>query len=911
MINQIALSLVTLMLLTTACAPGEKKELDFGPGGDTPSNPDDQNPNIPKATSIQISWTRPLCRVNSTPLPIEEIGGYKLYFGFQEKIYEPAIDIANNQANTYTFPVQSNDTFHFAIESYDTDDLHSSKSESVIVKCQDGECQRISPPSKPPVNNCNNEVVNLAQEALSFKVVKNIKNDDNRPDRIMGQASCPAFPLKDKTKQNISLIKDAYRISLGRNAKIIQCGWRRHHTPETRKKHLVGYKKVNLHLPIYQMTTPIKFKNKIYIPYDLVLMDKKQKEKVALEAGAQTKGLKVLKALREVPLFRNSSRGSSHYDQKRLRGSFALINNSTYLSVDPGRLRICENDNENDKPGKNCISANDLSLPNYKMSSFTKRQIKRNRIPVIVLKADENIINEVYEQIKTGTSTIDIFQNLSFPGKTKYVSYSLALSGQEERQNYKNDLVKTSGQLDILKKILQFDHTNKIEQALRYFHTAQTKLKLTADQIKSHLPELINYATDIWSQEKQTDNELKALALDLLNIVYPDPSQNPVGEINTLYKLIKPMTYSPSYSLQVAQRMQDLGVDKVKQIIKDVNALKEEHFQKFQLLEVIEKIYRSPLADSDARIQYAIDTLIKLTERKDGYYFEGDIDLRYFTGKLTNYIQEFNITENQINLLRESIKKVFKIKYSDTTCCYDPYNITSDVFEESLAEIENLIFTKQLKQKRLDLVYNILDFLYSSKYVYMYSFDEAYQLTLKYIFEDEITASQFYGLRGKFTYWTSRGETFLQDKQRALNLAYQEYVNPNELVQKRYYRVSRFYNALKHYKHSSLRDKRNALNSALSFITSSSTPEEKYQFQLKIIRWFTNNFSKFLNSTQKMNKLKLYLYDTRISERTFERMEKTYRRLIKKGNSPKLALRKIENRFIYRISTDEDFTEDE
>ena len=83
---------------------------------------------------------------------------------------------------------------------------------------------------------------------------------------------------KDKTKQNISLIKDAYRISLGRNAKIIQCGWRRHHTPETRKKHLVGYKKVNLHLPIYQMTTPIKFKNKIYIPYDLVLMDKKQKE---------------------------------------------------------------------------------------------------------------------------------------------------------------------------------------------------------------------------------------------------------------------------------------------------------------------------------------------------------------------------------------------------------------------------------------------------------------------------------------------------------------------------------------------------------------------------------------------------------------------------------------------------------
>ncbi|MBT4793395.1 MAG: hypothetical protein HON90_17620, partial [Halobacteriovoraceae bacterium] len=151
------ISLLLLLLTLISCGVKTKRtsatlsKIPTENPGEPPEIP--TNPIYEQDVTLKISWTRPYCYTNNTELPLSEIGGYNFYFGLTKNVYEPTIDIAQNDATSFDFDINGDGTYHFTLETYDINNVQSEKATPVIVECLNNSCKQTSTPITS-VNTC-------------------------------------------------------------------------------------------------------------------------------------------------------------------------------------------------------------------------------------------------------------------------------------------------------------------------------------------------------------------------------------------------------------------------------------------------------------------------------------------------------------------------------------------------------------------------------------------------------------------------------------------------------------------------------------------------------------------------------------------------------------------------------------
>jgi hypothetical protein len=92
-------------------------------GGDTSED-------TPVVTSVTLAWNAPM--TNEDGSPIEDLAGYKLYYGQSSGDYPSFVDTGMN--SYYTGADLSPGTWCFAVTAYDTAGNESGKSEEVCTE---------------------------------------------------------------------------------------------------------------------------------------------------------------------------------------------------------------------------------------------------------------------------------------------------------------------------------------------------------------------------------------------------------------------------------------------------------------------------------------------------------------------------------------------------------------------------------------------------------------------------------------------------------------------------------------------------------------------------------------------------------------------------------------------------------
>lgn len=87
---------------------------------------------------LTFTWTAPTEREDTTPLPVSEIGGFKIYGNNQ------VIDVPIGTATTHTQNYIGRGMTEFMMTAYDTDGLESNMSLPVMIN--------LSAPPKEPIN---------------------------------------------------------------------------------------------------------------------------------------------------------------------------------------------------------------------------------------------------------------------------------------------------------------------------------------------------------------------------------------------------------------------------------------------------------------------------------------------------------------------------------------------------------------------------------------------------------------------------------------------------------------------------------------------------------------------------------------------------------------------------------------
>jgi hypothetical protein len=77
---------------------------------------------------LYVSWTAPTQYSDGTPMPIENIAGYKIHYGTSSGIYTNTID-AGNVTNYLVFGLQANVPYYFSITAYDLDGIDGAYSD--------------------------------------------------------------------------------------------------------------------------------------------------------------------------------------------------------------------------------------------------------------------------------------------------------------------------------------------------------------------------------------------------------------------------------------------------------------------------------------------------------------------------------------------------------------------------------------------------------------------------------------------------------------------------------------------------------------------------------------------------------------------------------------------------------------
>lgn len=89
----------------------------------------------PGPGQLTVSWTAPTARSDGTALPIEQIGGYKLYYGMAPGAYLETIDIPGPATTTATVEVPPG-VYYLVMTTYDTEGRESGYSPEISKTAQ-------------------------------------------------------------------------------------------------------------------------------------------------------------------------------------------------------------------------------------------------------------------------------------------------------------------------------------------------------------------------------------------------------------------------------------------------------------------------------------------------------------------------------------------------------------------------------------------------------------------------------------------------------------------------------------------------------------------------------------------------------------------------------------------------------
>jgi len=106
-----SLAALFMALQLSACSSG-------GGGGD----------NTVATGSASVSWARPTLREDNSTLPVEEIAGYRVYYGSASEDYQRDIDVVSDGSSNGTVTVDGLDvgsTYYFVVTAYDTEGRES------------------------------------------------------------------------------------------------------------------------------------------------------------------------------------------------------------------------------------------------------------------------------------------------------------------------------------------------------------------------------------------------------------------------------------------------------------------------------------------------------------------------------------------------------------------------------------------------------------------------------------------------------------------------------------------------------------------------------------------------------------------------------------------------------------------
>lgn len=935
-----------ILAIVTSCSKKEleRTALEFGKndpteipdkpsnegGGDTPTDGtnSDNNPPGPKYTTpvaIEFTWDIPTKREDDSALALNEINGYRFYFGFKEDEWEPAIEISGGPSTLYNFLIDADDNYYFAISTVDSDNVEGKKSAALKASCIDKKCTIVSLPVKPP------SIISSTSESNRIRDIDDSNsnassNEVITPQRIAAQEICPAFPLRNIKKNKIEYYANNIRVSSqGYNPQLIQCGWRRYHDEQSKKAHLVGLPRLNLHLPIYRNGNAFVINKKLYIPYDITSMSAEQKTALALKLGANKDGLDIERSFLELPLQLSStySENTSIYDEKRISGDFAIINDSTFATTSTSYLPACEvetvealeNDDEATTPIKDCYNAESLLKKNLERSPFLLSNLNNKRLPVLAITFDmETDVEKLMKEINENTSSLKLYQlNNTGAYNKRYINFNFSPAEDITRINFSKIVIKQDSKIEILNQIFKFNHKMVNEQALNYATTLiSDKINITPTELLNKVPNITNFLMDIWNakpaQGEKEDFEKKNKALAILDYLY-SPVDNPVGAIAQFYRVMNNYYYQAEKRIIRSQFLSEQTAGMVDYLFSIVDMLKGLQFSNgIALDKAFEWTYGESVVDEKTikRIvalsktyKEALSNIDQETRNTD----EDDINTQYNIPIITliDRIQDLVVNHEISDELIATHIKLFKILYHykynyaiypDEYRYEDEYvGITSDFMTFAFNSIKSLLIEHQIKENQLVLFEKTLAFLYEKNYVNMYSFADALEKTKKLIFEQELSLSKFYAIKNNFSFWTSRQETFLSDTVLALELA-QNAVLADEITIQRYRDLRNFYSAFTRYPRTEfpLNDRRNALKYAYEKVIDQKMSHESAQLGISIISWFSNELAATVSFEQTKRKYQYYRIRKRISQETFNALKESYYEQIKLGKTSKRAL---------------------
>ena len=85
----------------------------------------------PTAGSVTLSWLSPVARLNTTPLTLAEIQGYKIYYGTSAANTSTVVDVPGGQTTERRITGLAPGTYYFRVSAYDTRGVESQKSPAI------------------------------------------------------------------------------------------------------------------------------------------------------------------------------------------------------------------------------------------------------------------------------------------------------------------------------------------------------------------------------------------------------------------------------------------------------------------------------------------------------------------------------------------------------------------------------------------------------------------------------------------------------------------------------------------------------------------------------------------------------------------------------------------------------------
>lgn len=938
--------LLLLLLLLGSCSQKdvEKAKLEFAKNFPTDPNSDDDpsndteegddntggaddditppGPAYPQNITLQLSWDTPTTREDCSALALNEIGGYYIYFGFQEGVWEPAIDVPDNTARAHNFTIDADDEYHFAIETYTTDGVTSRKSATLRVSCTQGNCVSVSLPPKPGTPTCPITSNNNTAGAASTRAERiETPTPEDPPTPIAGR--CPNFPIKNLKQprlyyygKNLKVTPGAYR------PKVIQCNWRRHHSAESKAQHIKGVAEVNLHLPIFRNGEAFKINDKIYIPYDIAKLKTADKKALLKKLNAR-EGADIESAFREMPYHLRGQYIDSYngYLEDRLPGGFALIDGANYSAVTTRHLKMCEDEDEEEnkedeeetKPEKVCYKPEQLHKSNQELSEFVTNNLRYKRIPVIELSFKEGAkVDEIIELIN-GDSEVKFFQKTETGlNKSKYLSFDFSESIKTERPYYKDIPLTEASSIDMLNVILNFDHENVDKQAIKYTNDLIGKNdKLSPEKIRKKAPKLVEALKKAWTyvpgEDEKEDVELKIDALKLLDFLVPRSEIENQKIVNLFFKIKDANVAWGRGILADARMLAEKPVDKVNRLF----SLLDQHKKKKISQNVLYRLFKDWIFNekellSDDHIARVIDVrnlmmkeLMPNDSMEEYEYYYGISDATYMKA-LVPLIVDKKITDDQSKLFGKFLKTFKKYSFAFNRDYYD--DCCGDGFSEeyvrfSFDEIVYYIFEKEVKDADVYTLDIMIDFLYSDKFVRMYSLKDALEKAKKYLFENKLERGQFYQIRSAFDNWTSRRETFLSDRQFALKIAEGSVIG----VKTKHYQNMRTYYYSYRKSPSSGQDyieRRRILNYSIKRNVNNTMSKAQFDLEISIARWLSSEFREEFNFNQTRRKVTTYVSREGITTEQFNELKAKFREYVKDGIPKLRALRRAERRIL-------------